>query len=80
MSNVLIRNMPEQIYQELQQRAKRNHRSIPAENVHLLEQLFQQEDVHKRHQGVMQRIIADSKDQQRFPDSLPLLRESRDER
>ncbi len=78
MSDVLIRNMPEHIYRKLQQRAKRDHRSIPAENIHLLEQLFEQEEMQKQHQQAMQRIIARANDQPHLPDSLPLLREDRD--
>jgi len=78
MPDVLIRNMPGHIYEELQHRAKREHRSIPSETIHLLEQLFQQDEMYKRHQAAMQRIIERSADQPRLPDSLPLLREDRE--
>ena len=79
MPDLLIRNMPQRIYEKLKERAERERRSVPAENVHILEQLFEKEDAHEQHQRAMQSIIERMKQKTRLPtDSLTLLREDRD--
>ena len=79
MPDVLIRNMPQSVYERLKQHAERDRRSIPAENVHLLEQLFDREAAHEQHRKAMQSIIERAQQKQPLPtDSLTLLREDRD--
>ncbi|HOF86715.1 MAG TPA: hypothetical protein PLZ36_01250 [Armatimonadota bacterium] len=79
MPDILIRNMPQYVYDELKKRAARDRRSVPAENVHLLEQLFAQDAAREQHRQAMQSII--ERAQEKTPtgvDSLTLLREDRD--
>jgi len=79
MPDVLIRNMPDDIYNKLKERAARDRRSVPAENIHLLEQLFEQEDLRAQHRKAMESIIERTKEKKPLPvDSLTLLREDRD--
>jgi plasmid stability protein len=79
MPDVLIRNMPTDLYEKLKQRAQRDRRSIPAENVHLLERLFEHEETLEQHRQTMQRIIERAQDKEPLPvDSLTLLREDRE--
>jgi len=78
MADILIRNMPQSVYEKLKERAKRDRRSIPAENVHLLEQLFDREEAHEQHRKAMESIIERTKQKHPLPiDSLTLLREDR---
>ena len=79
MPDVWIRNMPQEVYDHLKQRAARDRRSVPAETIALLELLFEKDDAHEQHMRAMQSIIERAKQKKPMPvDSLTLLREDRD--
>lgn len=79
MPDILIRNVPQRVFDELKKRAARDRRSVPAENVYLLEQLFEQDEAREKHRQAMQSIIERAK--QKTPvsvDSVTLIREDRE--
>jgi len=79
MPNLLIRDIPEDVYNELKKRAERDRRSVPAENIALLEQLFQQDEAKEKHRQAMRSIIERAR--QKGPvsvDSTELIREDRE--
>jgi len=79
MPDVLIRNMPDHVYRELKRRAEQERRSVPAESVYLLEQLFQQEEAREKHRQAMHSIIERSSLKKPVSiDPVILLREDRE--
>ncbi|MBO6535414.1 MAG: Arc family DNA-binding protein [Balneolaceae bacterium] len=40
MANITIKNIPDEVYEQLKERAKRNRRSINNEVIHLIESQF----------------------------------------
>jgi plasmid stability protein len=40
MATITFKNIPEELYQQLKESAKANHRSVNGELIHCLEQLF----------------------------------------
>lgn len=79
MPNLLIRNMPEEVYEIIKQRAKADRRSMPAEVIHLLTENITLEKNRQRHRQAMASIM--ERAQQKHPtgaDSLEMLREDRE--
>lgn len=74
-----VRNVPEPMYQRLRQRAQRQHRSLSAEVINLLEGALE------RQERSPEEILASLRGRPRFrpaaagaPDSTALLREDRE--
>jgi plasmid stability protein len=87
MANLLIRDIPDELYARLKKLAQRNGRTVSAEVLFLLEQILekkvpangQRERLIEQRRQAMERIIERMKDQPRSPvDSVTLLREDRD--
>ena len=47
MPNILIRDVPDDLYQMITRRAKQEHRTIPSEVLHIVEQNLRQQDVRR---------------------------------
>ncbi|MCR9131039.1 MAG: Arc family DNA-binding protein [bacterium] len=45
MANITIKNIPDEVYEQLKERAKRNRRSINNEVIHLIESQFRANQV-----------------------------------
>lgn len=79
MPNLLIRDMPEHVYEQLKKRAERDRRSVPAENIHLLEQFFQQDKAKEKHRQAMRSIIERAREKGPVSiDSTEIIREDRE--
>jgi plasmid stability protein len=79
MPNLLIRDMPEEVFERLKDRAHADRRSMPAEAIHLLAEAITQEDNRRQHRQAMASII--ERTRQKHPtgaDSLQMLREDRE--
>jgi len=79
MPNLLIRDMPKHVFDELKKRAERERRSVPAENIALLEQLFQQDKAREKHRQAMRSIIERGREKGPVTiDSTEMIREDRE--
>ncbi|MHB9132656.1 MAG: FitA-like ribbon-helix-helix domain-containing protein [Armatimonadota bacterium] len=79
MPNLLLRDVPEQVFDKLKKRANREHRSVPAETIHLLSEALALDELREKHREAMRSILERTKDKRPLPvDSLTLLREDRD--
>jgi hypothetical protein len=84
MPNVMVRNIPEKDYAELQQDAKRNRRSINAQILSLLADNAAM-NRRRRHAAKVMKQIAKMREEifreyPNQPDSVELIREDRDSR
>ena len=78
MPNLLIRDMPEEVYERLKQRANADRRSMPAEAIHLLAEAITQDDIRLKHRQAMASIIERAREKHPTGvDSLQMLREDR---
>lgn len=78
MPNLLIRDMPEEVYERLKQRANADRRSIPAEAIHLLTDAITQDENRQKHRQAMASIIERTNYKQTTGvDSLQMLHEDR---
>jgi hypothetical protein len=84
MPNVMVRNIPERDYTELQQDAKRNRRSINAQILSLLAENATMNRRRRHAAKVMKRIVKIREEiaakYPNQPDSVDLIREDRDSR
>lgn len=79
MPNLLIRDMPEEVYEQLKQRAHADRRSVPAEAIHLLTEAIAQEDSRRKHRQAMASVMERAVDKHPTgADSLKMLREDRE--
>lgn len=81
MPNILIREVPDDLYQMITRRAKQDHRTIPSEVLHIVEQKLRQQDVRQlQHQAAVESLRNRLSEKPQFPfDISEAIRESRDE-
>lgn len=81
MPNILIRDVPDDLYQIITRRAKQEHRTIPSEVLHIVEQNLRQQDIRKvQHQAAVQSLRDRLPDKPVFAfDISEAIREGRDE-
>jgi len=78
MARILLRNVPESVYQRLKQAAAQSHRSIAAEALARLEQSLEDDIVHLgRLQALRDLDRLWEEEGRQFADSAPLIREDR---
>jgi len=79
MRSITVRDIPDQLYNQLKELAKRDHRSLSDEVIIAMEWMVEQEQLYNQRAAALQRIIERRK---RLPatdvDSVELLREDRD--
>jgi plasmid stability protein len=81
MPSILIRDVPVELYQQITRRAKQEHRTIPSEVLHIVEQKLQLQDVRQaEHQEAVRSLRDRSAEKPRFSfDISEAIREGRDE-
>jgi plasmid stability protein len=81
MPNILIRDVPDDLYQVITRRAKQEHRTIPSEVLHIVEQNLHQQDVRQaQHRASVQSLRDRLSEKPRFPFEISeAIREGRDE-
>jgi len=81
MPNILLRDVPEEIYRELAERAEQEHRSVPGEVLHLLEQsLADREFRQARHDAAVEYLRRQFPTRRKLDVSISeLIREGRDD-
>jgi len=81
MPSILIRDVPDNIYQKISQRAKQTQRTIPMEILHIIEQHFvEKEDRQVRHRMAVLSLKNRLPEKPSFTlDISAALREGRDE-
>jgi len=80
MANILLRNVPESIYQRLKQAAVQSHRSISAEALTRIIQSLESDAAHARRLQALRDLDRLWEEEGRqFADSTPLIREDRGE-
>jgi len=62
MATLYVRNVPRGLYEALRKQAKRNHRSIAAEVIALLDQFIPSEKEQKRRQEFVLKLEASARD------------------
>ena len=78
MPNLLIRDMPGDVFEQLKQRAQADRRSMPAEAIHLLSEAITQDDHRRKHREAMASIMERARTKHPTgADSLSMLREDR---
>jgi plasmid stability protein len=71
--------MPDEVFARLKLRAQADHRSMPAEAIHLLSEAITQEEHRRQHQQAMASIMERARDKHSIgADSLQMLREDRE--
>lgn len=83
MANLNIRNLPDTTYKKIKEKASKNRRSINNEVVYILNDVLQPEEIKEKINGetTLSEIlkIRNKLKGRRFPDSVKLIREMRDE-
>jgi plasmid stability protein len=79
MANLLLRDVPTDVFERLKARAKRERRSMPAETIHLLTEVLAQDAMREEHQRAMHSIIERSRTKIALPvEGQELLRQARE--
>jgi plasmid stability protein len=81
MPNILIRDVPDNVYQMLTRRARQERRTIPSEVMHIVEQNLQQLDIRQaQHQAAIESLRNRLAEKPRFSfDISAAIREGLDE-
>ncbi len=81
MPNILIRDVPDELYHLITQRAKQEHRTIPAEVLHIVELNLQLSDLRlAQHRTAVESLKRRLAEKPRFSfDISEAIREGRDE-
>ncbi len=78
MANLLLRDIPQDLLEKLKTRAQRDHRSVPAETVHMLLEQLERDEREARHREAIESLTARMKNKAPIAsDSLTMLREDR---
>jgi plasmid stability protein len=79
MGTLFVRDMPDSLLERFKRYAQKQHRSVPAETVHLIEQALEQDDIQQQRRQAMESITRRLREKAPLPiDSLTLLREDRE--
>ena len=79
MANILLRNVPEFLYQRLKHAAENSRRTVPAEVLHLVEQSLLQTDMRRNTAEIFERVDRKWQEDQRiYPDATAWIREDRE--
>ena len=57
MARLSVRNVPQSLHEALKQQARRNHRSISAETISILEQAVPTKAILRRRAGLVARVL-----------------------
>ena len=83
MANLNIRKLPDKTYRKIKGRAKQNGRSINSEIIYILNDVPQEEEMKVNNTGkdILKEIlqIRNKLKGRKFPDSVKLIRQMRDE-
>jgi plasmid stability protein len=82
MATLYVENVPDDLYEALRKRARRQHRSIAAEVRVLLEESIPSEKELKRRKEVFRKLrnlkVTNTSSEASLPSSLEMIREDRD--
>ncbi|OGI18322.1 MAG: hypothetical protein A3B68_04615 [Candidatus Melainabacteria bacterium RIFCSPHIGHO2_02_FULL_34_12] len=83
MANINIRNLPDKTYKKIRKMANKSKRSINNEVVYILNDVLQEKEIKEKNNGVdiLSEVlkIRNKLKGRRFPDSVKLIRQMRDE-
>ena len=69
MPDLLIRNMPQRIFDRIKQRAVRNRLSLSSESIKLLEKIIDLEDAHDQH--LLEQLFDREEERQQHRKAIP---------
>lgn len=79
MKTLYVRDVPEELYEQVKALAEKDHRSIQAQALHLIEQALQQQNLQEQRRQAYESIQRRRHEKKPLSvDSLTLLREDRD--
>ena len=78
MAEIRICDFPEELYRKIRDRAARNHRSLDAEVIALIEEGLERDALWERRSQALERIARRRASSPKSSNSLELLREDRD--
>ncbi len=82
MADLLVRNVPDDLHSRYKELARKHHRSLPAETIHLIEQAVTEDEQLERRRVALGRIATRRQTLPPLPhdapDSLTMLREDRE--